>query len=727
MSHEQRPPGGQPTIWLAPYFVRVLELLGDLWICSYPLIAVVLLLVVIFKPAQGMEITRDLGEVFRNTSPPGGPRVLQYAMTIAGVAYGTLAIFFASSSALGPRRQTATVPYFLAALVLLSCFGIMFGNGVALGMIAATVVLFFVTPLVRPDTWHLHVAAQRYTHHIAGALLLVGAAFGIAAFVSPVSFPRAVSTWPIVYLGIGTWTLLLTLVFISLFRARGFPSFWLLPIVVVIRMSVGNDDHMLDSAGPLAASTSPLPTFSNAYVKEWLARHCAPKPAPCTVRFIAAHGGGQRAAYWTQAVLVALHDRALASTDPAQRNFDRSVFAFSGVSGGSLGGLSYYLAPRSADRPPAASPCPQPSAPATWREALCDAASADNLAPIIAAMLYRESLQAFWPEPVGQLDRARVYERGLEDSWDHAFHDIPHARRILDTFPPRSDDIPDLYLNSTVVESGRRFVNGSRLPPPEFRADADYAGTGQPFVMGPIRDSTAAHLSSRFSYVNPHATIVNDGLIRGRLVDGGYSEDTGLLTLLDVIDAFRAAVPCTDCTDIGVEVVYIANNPEADNHLDGTAAAPPEPASPPCDAPPASPAAATLPTPAPTPGETPFLWEIMTPVTGTIDAHYEALTSALRHRLLASAQSKRLPVSLRVVSLKRMIAMYSTLNSQRQLANPAPDWCDRYARWEPPLGWWLSERSRTQMDTVLQARRKDGRFLIDLVTAAPSSPPSPRP
>jgi hypothetical protein len=678
----------KPTSWLGRYLGRVLHVLGDLWVCSYPLLAVLILIAVVFKTAQGVEITRDLHEIFSSVTPPGA-RPFEYAMTILAVGYCTLAIFFASASALGRNGHAkSTVPYWLALLCLLSCFGIILGEAAAFALIAAAVVIFFLMPAFDPMSGHFHLSVGELAHRIAGVLLIIGAAVAFGVYVQPVAFPRALSTWPIVYTALGTWTLFWTLVAISLPRSRGWPSFWLAPIVVAVLCSLNNDNHALDVLPPIVTAT---PTPFQAYVDDWLTTHCSSKPQPCTVRFIAAHGGGQRAAYWTQAVLVALHDRERKPPD-----FDHTVFAFSGVSGGSLGGLSYYLARR--------------SGAGDWRTHLHSAASADNLSPMIAAMMYRGALQAFIPVPVPTFDRARWYERGVEDAWNDAFTGST-GPSMSAAFPPRSPDTPAIFLNSTVVESGKRFVNASVLPPATFLSDAVYVGAFQPFVASPIRNSTAAHLSSRFSYSNPHATLAyHDGQRWGRVVDGGYNEGTGLLTLLEVVDAFRNAAHCTTCGRVSIEITYIANNPAAEDDLDGTSAQaqavkPGQGCSPP----------SPTPTQIPKPVGKPFLWELNTPITGTVNAHFIALTSALRNRVLLYRElpsDPKIPsVSFRVVSLKRLIDDYTA----GALGKPQEPWCEQYASWQPALGWWLSKHSVDQMNLLLGARDAKNRSLIDLI------------
>ena len=681
------------------YFEKALRVLGDLWVCSYPSIAVVALILLVFATPQGPEISRDYHRIFSTDplatlTPAGTNRLMAFGFTIVAVGYCTLAIFFACVSALGRvRHQDSTVAYWLALLCVLSSLGMIFGDGIALGLIGVTIGVFLLMPFFEPSTVAFHTALGVHAHRIALALLAIGGVIAIIALMSPVWFPRTVTTWPIVYSAVGFWTLFWTLLVISWPRSCRRPSFWYLPIIVVLIFSRCNDDHELRKmANAPTPAPRPAQTLSPEYVGTWLAQRC-PKPSvPCRIRFIAAHGGGQRAAYWTQAVLSELPGRKPDGFQPLE--FDRSVFAFSGVSGGSLGGLSYYLA--------------RDSGVTDWQNRLDEAAASDNLSPLVAGLLYREMIQAFWPSPLPFLDRARPYEQGIEDKWNWAFPRAKPGTRMSDAFPPDLADAPSLFLNSAVVESGERFVNSSLTFPLKFRPDAVYAADNPQIVASPITNSTAAHLSARFAYINPYATLHNRDGKWERLVDGGYNEGTGLLTLLEVVDAFRDAhARCAACPKkIAIEITYIANDPRAEDHLDGT----------PAEQPSALPERGK-----PCPGTTPppkageeFAWELLTPVTGVIHAHYNALASALRYRLHEyqdRADGAKAPVAAyRVISLKRMVEAYSS----GALGTPPDDWCSQYARWEPALGWWLSEHSLQQMSKLLKARDAQGRSLLDL-------------
>jgi hypothetical protein len=82
-------------------------------------------------------------------------------------------------------------------------------------------------------------------------------------------------------------------------------------------------------------------------------------------------------------------------------------------------------------------------------------------------------------------------------------------------------------------------------------------------VSRPMRFSTATHLSARFTYVSPAATVRDaSGKVWGHLVDGGYFENSGAATLLDVASALdKAARELGLAPRIVPFVLLIANDP----------------------------------------------------------------------------------------------------------------------------------------------------------------------
>jgi hypothetical protein len=684
------------TWFFHTYLDRLLRVLADTWTCSYPLIAAFALIALVFWTPQGPETIAWLHEFVLNVAQADTNTNVAVALTILGVAYCTIAIFVASVWALGrelhkapgaERHKTSAIPYWLAFFCVLSAGGVIFGSGIALYLIVAAVVAFLVVPAIPSPTGahggH-HDRLTGYALRAHGVLLAIGAVVVALTLFYPVTFPRLVTTWPVVYFAVGFWTLLGTLVAIAAPRRKWGHSLWLLPVLWVVFCSFFNDNHTLRPLPAGAAPAAKPKTMSRDDVSDWLRSHCPAQPPACTVRFIAAEGGGQRAAYWTQAVLTAL--------DARDSGFNRSVFAFSGVSGGTLGGVSYYLA--------------HETKRTGWQHRLQTAARADNLSPIIGALFTREVLQALWPWPIRALDRAHIYDEGLERTWSKTFTDRRDGTGMTNAFPQALPDAPAMFLNSARAETGERVVNSSLLLKDGESHDASFlADPRRDFDAGPMSTSTAVHLSSRFAFVNPHATIhyipAKGGRVWGRLLDGGNFDNNGIITILEVMKSFTTALrECgKTCRKVELELVDIANDPNVDEYLDGT----------PAEAPPPIPVGTPPPPPTPRRG----LWELVTPIEVKIAAVGNAAVSGQRSRIrdfIAETQARTgITTTFRVISLSRLIRTYNAV----PIANPVSHWCSDYATWKPALGWWLSEHSRRQMDTLIEAKLPDGRTLLD--------------
>lgn len=297
-----------------------------------------------------------------------------------------------------------------------------------------------------------------------------------------------------------------------------------------------NDNHAVRT---LPGTPQPITAFDTA-VRQWAGRQEPQAAQPTPMIFVAAAGGGIRAAYMTAEVL--------AQMDARLPGFSRHVFAISGVSGGSVGAAVYTSAlEHTADAPGAAVRAAMPQSPPTdARCALCSASpdtlGADLFGPVVAAMLFRDAVQRFLPVPIPAWDRARAQEEALERAARRAMTagqptllELPINGLMQAARAPR----PALLLNTTWVERGSRVAVSSVSPPGEALTGlltlADLAPASH------VSLSTAAMLSARFTYVSPAGRVgaltdPTTGEVRKlRLVDGGYYENSGSATLLDIV------------------------------------------------------------------------------------------------------------------------------------------------------------------------------------------------
>jgi hypothetical protein len=284
---------------------------------------------------------------------------------------------------------------------------------------------------------------------------------------------------------------------------------------------------------------------------------------------VATAGGGSRAAFWTGTVLGKLHD----DTDA---RFTDHVFAISGVSGGSLGALFY----RAAINAP-------PRADAKLEPMLQLAVDRDFLSPALAAMFTRDMVFA-------TEDRAAIIEQTWEASFAHACarasRNPPDCLRslsggFLDLWRDKQRPWPALLLNGTVVETGARsVVSNLRLAclDGETACRARFVDVADLLAANP-RDlvaSSAANASARFPVVGPAARVAvfdttlksaNGGVRKPdrSVVDGGYFDNFGGVTLLQLMDEIEPVLRRDDVLPIVIQITSNASLPPLTAAADG--------------------------------------------------------------------------------------------------------------------------------------------------------------
>ena len=302
---------------------------------------------------------------------------------------------------------------------------------------------------------------------------------------------------------------------------RGLPGLVSWALVLAVLASPFNDNH-----APLARSLAhrgpgPRPAIDVAYAR-WLAARGTADP----VYVIATEGGGIRAAYWTAAVLEHL------AADP-QRHFARDLFAISSVSGGSVG-AGFWVAGERARR------C-EPSAEAVRPDVATRALTTDFVSPAVGFMLFPDLMQRFVPHSFPLANRSR----GLEESWQRAFAALPGRPmdRSLAELYDGCPALPQLLVNATVAETGQRAVLTS-LSTSSF---VDVFGLPAGSAVDPSTDhqplAGVLLQSARFPVVSPAGSVVDvhdpaHPLVT-RLIDGGYFDNSGIVTALELIDGMR--------------------------------------------------------------------------------------------------------------------------------------------------------------------------------------------
>jgi hypothetical protein len=307
--------------------------------------------------------------------------------------------------------------------------------------------------------------------------------------------------------------------------------------------SLWNDNHPVRTLPP---SSLNRPRVGQAF-DAWHAQMAAyPQEAMHPLFIVATEGGGIRAAFWTATVLGILEDEAARQHLP---DFAEHVFAISAVSGGSLGAAAFDAA--LADGP---------TGPITQRlqQLLCE----DYLGPPLAAMLFPDLIQRFWPLPITGLDRGIWLEKSWERGGRQNLHNDRFAQNFNDLWTQHSAKVrylPALFLNGTSVESGQRIIASN------FRIDRrflDSIDASSKVAVGQSDNcdvplSTAAHGSARFTYVSPAGRFPNGT----HIVDGGYFENSGATTALEILRSVEGHIALEKISDVRPYIIMISNDP----------------------------------------------------------------------------------------------------------------------------------------------------------------------
>jgi hypothetical protein len=310
-----------------------------------------------------------------------------------------------------------------------------------------------------------------------------------------------------------------------------------------------NDNHVihetaLKTARPVFNVSGPQLEFESWYRSRKDLQHFTEKKMRYPVFIIAARGGGIYAAAQEALFLSRMQDQC--------PNFAQHVFAISGVSGGALGAALFNGLTRKYVTNNGWEPCKLGVSQTGQLEQHSQRfLQTDFLSPIIAATLFPDFLQRFLPFAISGTDRGAALSSGLERAWRNTEPDgdNPFEGMFLDHWDSTSA-APALLLNTTEVDNGRRIVIApfafTPLRDPAYSAQAWFYQTAEmsdslknslpePKVTKDIRLSEAAGTSARFPWILPAVTIKREDKIL-RLVDGGYFDNSGIETALDVIE-----------------------------------------------------------------------------------------------------------------------------------------------------------------------------------------------
>jgi hypothetical protein len=337
-----------------------------------------------------------------------------------------------------------------------------------------------------------------------------------------------------------------------------------------------NDNHGIRTSASLSAADGDHrdQTIADGF-KLWLkSRKDLNLYKDYPIYIVAAEGGGIYAAFRAATFLSGIQDLC--------PRFSHHLFSISSVSGGSVGaavfaGLTKSIKPKE-ERLSANSGCTKLD-PGTrlkrnselfFSDVAESILSDDFLSPPLAAFFFPDLMQRFLFFPVQRFDRAAALERSVENSWEH--HAASYQAKFPDNWQSQDNplrqafsrhwthdsDTPALFMNTTEVETGRGFVIspftfdavGLSSSPLSFGSDS---GTGSGATRRMVSTSTAAVLSARFPWLTPPGSFQSKSARRtgGRettqetrtsLVDGGYFDNSGVVTAMHIIREIEGAI-----------------------------------------------------------------------------------------------------------------------------------------------------------------------------------------
>jgi hypothetical protein len=459
-----------------------------------------------------------------------------FAVTILTL-YSLLALWMLRSARLHSALLTILA---LGAVVVALITGLLVsGPSIAFFSAAAAAgsLLSIGVAFVRSDSsWHGLPTKSRtvWPSLTLGALIYL--AFGLATVIKPLELPRVV----------GSLTLLS--VFIGFLSVMGCamilrPRFGLCLMIycLIAGLFFGGNDHRIPtvprSIGVVnrGVDSASGPHELGEAFHSWLQsrRDLAAyrdKGLPYPVILVSSEGGGIYAAAHSYSSLLTLSAHC--------RSFGQHVFAIVGVSGGALGNALFSAALDPNQQ--ASQPCTE-----TAQSAKPGPLAEDHLSPVLARLLLIEPLDRLLPGQWMRRDRAQV----LADSFlsSTAEKQRPYLMGGVGESFDTNGARPAVISVAVNVGNGKRFIM-SPVNPVEF------AGTGR-WWPDPAREVEsnalgkdigeqislidAAGVSARFPWITPTGQIK---LRRGEdvvLADGGYFDNSGADTVIDIINALK--------------------------------------------------------------------------------------------------------------------------------------------------------------------------------------------
>ena len=375
------------------------------------------------------------------------------------------------------------------------------------------------------EHWRWNFTGERFINWF-GHLLL----FTLIA-VFPISFSEVIGPIGLIFISFSFFVMLGTM-FAYLRKFTGQPFFKVIVIAVIV-FSLVNDN---DLSGKISFNVKDERDEMTTHFEKWLHKRSQEKDT-VSITLVAAEGGGLRSAFWTYSVL-----RQMQLDDP---EFSNELYAISSVSGSSIGTALFLTELASG-----------------LSKSLEDAPiiNEDNLSPMIAGLFYREIAQAVIPFPVVGLDRSRIMDETFSSHWRKKHSgDRKWDENFLELWK-NNPDLPSVFVNTTRSETGTNVVFSNL----RFDSTMVEALDMMKLIDHDLSLSTVMGISARVPYFEPAAKFdVENGETWGHLVDGGYSENSGISTIYQVYLSLREQadelIKAGKCKPVKFSIVFLAN------------------------------------------------------------------------------------------------------------------------------------------------------------------------
>ncbi len=419
----------------------------------------------------------------------------------------------------------------------------------AMYLIVLIIVDWFIVARYQPIT--IYGASEYSFPSQAMITMIIVVILGIVFMQHPLKYSRLVGAPIVLLLSVAFWTSVWCLIALLITRRGTSIKLVTIASVTLAFWLLFTDSYNEARIRTITASNDPSESLDvNTYINRWLkAKRDTIVQAPGTypVIIVAAEGGGIRAAYWTAGILTRIHDH---------QGWGDHLLAVSGVSGGAVGAGVFAALTAAAHKGKLNCETENGAMYPCVRQIL----GADLLSPPLAYMLMNDGISSILRSS-SSVDRTVALEKALEEAFasatgssilDEGFAE-PWRNGQLENAPPL------VVSNMTIEGQGQRAV---LAPVNGGGAFADATDVSDFVNPARIRISTAAILSARFPFISATALIESDSK-QIRLVDGGYVDNSGTATALNLVEALLEAAQREGLREKITPIVVPLKNGEA--------------------------------------------------------------------------------------------------------------------------------------------------------------------